>query len=41
MFELMERDEVITEFDEKLFAVVVERVVVRKYSLKFVFIIWF
>ena len=29
MFELMERDEVITEFDERLFNTVVERVVVK------------
>ena len=29
MFELMERDEIITEFDERIFGVVVERVVVK------------
>ncbi len=29
MFELTERDEIITKFDERLFGIVVERVVVR------------
>jgi len=34
MFELMERDGVITEFDERLFGVMVERVVVRESGLE-------
>jgi len=34
MFELMEREEVVTEFDERLFGVMVERVVVQKDGLE-------
>jgi len=34
MFELMERDVVISEFDERLFGVMVERVVVREEGLE-------
>ena len=34
MFELLERDEVITEFDERLFGIVVERLVVRKSGIE-------
>ena len=37
IFELMERDEVITEFDERLFFTLVERVVASKSSLEFEF----
>ena len=34
MFELMERDEVITEFDERLFGVVTQRIVVRESGIE-------
>lgn len=37
MFELHERDDVITEFDERLFAVVVDRVVVSRGGIEVVF----
>ena len=37
MFELMERDKVIAEFDERLFNTVVERVVVKENGLEFEF----
>ena len=34
MFELSERDEVLNEFDERLFGIVVERIVVRESGLE-------
>jgi hypothetical protein len=38
VFELSERDKIIAEFDEKLFSILVERVVVSGGNLEFEFL---